>query len=250
MVDAVKKISIILASDSTILAESLTSIFKSTKDLKLFGCAGSVEELGLLITKFSPQVVLVDVSIKSDKFPGLINQATGQETKILVINQDLTPTQTIEALRYGVHGVIGRRTTPDLLCRCVRSVAAGDIWVGRGVTSELVQFLRVQTPSNGNGLSSNPGSETPPAPAAAPENRFGLTKRELQIVNALVEAQTNKDIAETCRISEFTVKHHLTNIFDKLGVYNRVELALFAIHHQLCPSGVRHPLLANEKSGA
>jgi len=249
MVDAVKKISIILASDSPILADSLTSIFKGTKDLKLFGFSSSVEELGQLMTKFSPQVVLVDVSIKSDKFPALINQVAGQETKILVINQDLTPTQTIEALRYGVHGVIGRRTTPDLLCRCVRSVAAGDIWVGRGVTSELVQFLRVQNASNENGTPRNPDTEATQAPAPLPENRFGLTKRELQIVNALVEAQTNKDIAETCRISEFTVKHHLTNIFDKLGVYNRVELALFAIHHQLCPSGVRHPLLANEKSG-
>jgi DNA-binding NarL/FixJ family response regulator len=129
-------------------------------------------------------------------------------------------------------------------------VAAGDIWVGRGVTSELVQFLRVQNSANDNGTPRTPDTETPQAPAAMPENRFGLTKRELQIVNALVEAQTNKDIAETCRISEFTVKHHLTNIFDKLGVYNRVELALFAIHHQLCPSGVRHPLLATEKPGA
>jgi DNA-binding NarL/FixJ family response regulator len=251
MVDAVKKISIILASDSSILADSLTSIFKSTKDIKLVGCAGSVEELGQMMTKLGPQVVLVDVSIKSDKFPGLINQVSGQqETKILVINQDLTPTQTIEALRYGVHGVIGRRTTPDLLCRCVRSVAAGDIWVGRGVTSELVQFLRVQNAANDNAALRNTGTEAPPALSAAAENKFGLTKRELQIVNALVEAQTNKDIAETCRISEFTVKHHLTNIFDKLGVYNRVELALFAIHHQLCPSGTRHPALTAEKPGA
>jgi DNA-binding NarL/FixJ family response regulator len=78
------------------------------------------------------------------------------------------------------------------------------------------------------------------ASSTASAEKFGLTKRELQIVNALVEAQTNKDIAETFGISEYTVKHHLTNIFDKLGVYNRVELALFAINHQICGSVLGH----------
>src|SRR5262249_19702516 len=121
-----------------------------------------------------------------------------------------------------------------MLCKSVRAVNSGDIWVDREVTTELVHFLRIR----------NSPAVTPVAPKAAPaplppatepeENRFGLTKRELQIVQALVEAPTNRDIAETFGISEYTVKHHLTSIFDKLGVYNRVELALFAINHKLC----------------
>ena len=64
--------------------------------------------------------------------------------------------------------------------------------------------------------------------------RLGLTKREVQIIGALVDGQTNKDIATTFGISEYTVKHHLTNVYDKLGVYNRVELVLFAINRGLC----------------
>lgn len=243
MIEAPKKISILLASDFSILSDSLNSIFKSTKDLKLVGCANTTEELTTQIEKFRPQVLLVDIAITSDKFAPFMTQISNGDTKILVINQDLTPTQTIEALRYGAHGVIGRRTPPELLCRCVRSVAAGDIWVGRGVTTELVQFLRgakgTQQDSVRSGDSENPAAT---AASGSSETRFGLTKRELQIVDALVQAQTNKDIAETFGISEYTVKHHLTNIFDKLGVYNRVELALFAINHQLCPSATTpHP---------
>ena len=83
-----------------------------------------------------------------------------------------------------------------------------------------------------NGMSSrnlNGNSEATEADIA----RFGLTPREMQIIGALVDGQTNKDIGVTFGISEYTVKHHLTNVFDKLGVYNRVELVLFAISHHL-----------------
>ena len=236
MIETPKKISILLASDFSILSDSLVSIFKGTKDLKLVGCANSTEELTVQIEKFRPQVLLVDISITNDKFAPFMTQISSGDAKILVINQDLTPTQTIEALRYGAHGVIGRRTPPELLCRCVRSVASGDIWVGRGVTTELVQFLRGRGTQPDSGSSQKGDSDNPTASSGSADTRFGLTKRELQIVDALVQAQTNKDIAETFGISEYTVKHHLTNIFDKLGVYNRVELALFAINHQLCPS--------------
>jgi DNA-binding NarL/FixJ family response regulator len=68
----------------------------------------------------------------------------------------------------------------------------------------------------------------------AETNRFGLTRRETQIIGALVDGQTNKDIAGRFGISECTVKNHLTNVYDKLGVYNRVELVLFAMNQGLC----------------
>jgi len=242
VVESSKKISILLASDYPILSDSLASIFKGTRDLKLVGCALTVEDLILQMNKFRPQVLLVDISIACEKFSTLLSQITDRDTKILVINQDLSPNETIDALRHGAHGVIGRKTTPDLLCRCVRAVASGDIWVGRGVTKELVQFLRTRNSGKESGQFGIGNTENTVG-ASSPgsvEKRFGLTRRELQVINALVEAQTNKDIAVTFGISEYTVKHHLTNIFDKLGVYNRVELALFAINHQICSSGNGH----------
>src|SRR5262249_33774206 len=114
---------------------------------------------------------------------------------------------------------------------------------------KLIDVLRNETPQT-NGVNqavarifqrdrmqneSNSGGSTRAARGSSPsENNFGLTKRELQIVGALVQGQTNKDIAATFGVSEYTLKHHLPNVFDKLGVYSRLELVLFAISHQLC----------------
>jgi len=234
------RISVLLASDFPILSESLLSIFKNTQDIHLVGCASSEDELVQQMEKFRPDVVLVDISITCDKFSALLARIRKSHSKILVINQDLSPAQTIDALRSGADGVIGRGTTATMLCKSVRAVTSGDIWVDREVTTELVHFLRIRNSPEEKAPAPPRATQAPPAsiPAASEsdENRFGLTKRELQIINALVEAQTNRDIAETFGISEYTVKHHLTSIFDKLGVYNRVELALFAINHKLCPA--------------
>jgi DNA-binding NarL/FixJ family response regulator len=191
----------------------------------LLGYAATVEKVLLQMSKLRPQIVLIDDSNVCGKLSDLMPKIADRDPKILVVNETQSPAQTIEALALGAHGVIGRKANPELLCRAIRAVASGDFWVERGVTTELVGLLRYPKP------------ETPVESAA---EHFNLTRRELQIINALVEAQTNKDIAETFGISEFTVKHHLTNVFDKLGVYNRVELALFAIHHRICTSGVAH----------
>jgi DNA-binding NarL/FixJ family response regulator len=93
----------------------------------------------------------------------------------------------------------------------------GQYWVGRDRVADLVTTLRelsISTP--------------PPSP-----NNFGLTPRELEVVAVIVGGYSNRDIAVKLSISEKTVKHHLTNIFEKLGVSNRLELALFALHHSL-----------------
>src|SRR6185436_15942500 len=89
--------------------------------------------------------------------------------------------------------------------------------------------------SNAEGEGDAPATVVQSAGASEVEiARLGLTRREVQIIGALVDGQTNNDIATTFGISEYTVKHHLTNIYDKLGVYNRVELVLFAINRGLC----------------
>jgi DNA-binding NarL/FixJ family response regulator len=114
--------------------------------------------------------------------------------------------------------VVLKETSTELLLKSIRTVVSGQFWVGREAVTDLVKVLRDLVP------------------AAGEESRrkaFGLTPRELEIVSAIVLGYTNKDIARKYSISEDTVKHHLTNIFDKVGVSNRLELALFAIEHRL-----------------
>jgi len=123
----------------------------------------------------------------------------------------------MHALELGARGVIMKDTATQLLLKGIRSVVAGQFWVGRESISDLVQYMR----SN-----AVPASETP-------RKKFGLTARELEVIAELVNGGTNRDIAQKFSISEETVKRHLSNIFDKLGVSNRLELALFAMSHNL-----------------
>jgi DNA-binding NarL/FixJ family response regulator len=92
---------------------------------------------------------------------------------------------------------------------------AGRFWVGHEAVSDLVHYLRDPTSGLGG------------------KSRYGLTPRERQVVAAVADGLTNRDIAQQLSRSEDTIKHHLSNVFDKVGVSNRLELALFAIEHRL-----------------
>jgi DNA-binding NarL/FixJ family response regulator len=107
----------------------------------------------------------------------------------------------------------------QLLFKGIRAVMAGEYWVGHGDIFDLVQSLRAGTSGAGTEAPGNSSSH--------------LSPRELEVVAAIVEGCTNKDIAQKFSLSEQTVKHHLTNIFAKVGVSNRLELALYAVHHNL-----------------
>jgi len=230
-------ISVLLATDFPILRDALQSIIESAEDLKWLGCVEKPEALDSL-GKQKPDLVILDAAFASGSLLPVIAKFREQETKVLLMGGEEDKDQTIEALLHGLNGVIGRKSTPDLICRCIRAVATGEIWVSRQLTSALIDSLRTGTADtssvNQTVARMFQGDRKEPNPASE-QNKFGLTKRELQIIGALIEGQTNKDIASTFGLSEYTVKHHLTNVFDKLGVYNRVELVLFAISHQLCP---------------
>jgi DNA-binding NarL/FixJ family response regulator len=121
---------------------------------------------------------------------------------------------TLQALKLGACGLMQKDSSPDLFLKGIRNVLARECWKGRGsVTSFLAR--------SGNG--------TLPSPVVRTGNHLQLTSRELQIVSAIVDGETNKAIAERLGLSGNTVKHHLTRVFDKLGVGNRLELAVLAL---------------------
>ena len=122
--------------------------------------------------------------------------------------------------QVGARGVVLKESATSMLLKAIRIVMDGGYWVGRESVSDLLQALYSLGP-------------VPERPEALPA--FSLTPREIQIVGLILAAAGNKKIADTLNISEKTVKHHLTNIFEKLGVSNRLELALFAAQHNLLP---------------
>jgi DNA-binding NarL/FixJ family response regulator len=122
----------------------------------------------------------------------------------------------MQALLLGARGVIPKQSTSGLLFKSIRAVMDGELWVSRSMISTLIETLR--------SYSEVENSES---------KSLGLTRRELDIIAAVVKGHVNKDIAQAFHISEHTVKHHLTRVFGKLGVSNRVKLAIYAVQHGL-----------------
>jgi two-component system, NarL family, nitrate/nitrite response regulator NarL len=135
-----------------------------------------------------------------------------------VLTAAIEKPEIVKALQLGAAGVVLKASATQLLFQGIRSVMAGEQWIGAQPVPDLVDALRT----------SDGGPET-----GTGRPRFGLTRRELEVTAAVVGGLTNREIAKRFSLSEDTVKHHLTNIFDKVGASNRLELALFAVHHRL-----------------
>ena len=235
---------ILLASDFPILRDSLKSHFEQVSGIEVVGCASNEAEVISLLQTLDPKLVVLDLNVEWNALCSLLDQIhTTRSVRSLIMSDVLDSSRVIEVLRHGAHGVVPRRTTQELLTKSIYTVLEGGFWVSRAMVADFVHIIREggavgrrSKHSEVDGV--DPGSATTVVqPAGASEveiARLGLTRREVQIIGALVDGQTNKDIASTFGISEYTVKHHLTNIYDKLGVYNRVELVLFAINRGLC----------------
>jgi DNA-binding NarL/FixJ family response regulator len=236
--------SIILASDFPIFRESLKSYLAQESDIEIIGCANSEQEVIPLLHSLEPKLVLLDLNLEWEALCSLLHQIhTTCSVRSLVVSDSLDNNRVTQLVVHGAHGVVQSRSTPKLLTKSIHTVLAGGFWVSRGTVTDFIHLIRESAPAMrvkaSEGKNENPAAATLVNSCERSEAeiaRLGLTRREMQVIGALVDGQTNKDIASTFNISEYTVKHHLTNIYDKLGVYNRVELVLFAINRGLCAS--------------
>src|SRR5213594_3908494 len=234
---------IILASDFPIFRDSLKTYLKQETDIEIVGCANTEQEVVPLLQSLQPKLVVLDLNLEWDALCGLLHQIhTSSSVRSLVMSDGLDSSRVTQLILHGAHGVVPSRTTRELLTKSIHTVLAGGFWVSRATVTDFVALIRESASGMRVKMADakiepadiSPGSAQ--IKSEAEIARLGLTRREMQVIGALVDGQTNKDIAATFNISEYTVKHHLTNIYDKLGVYNRVELVLFAINRGLCIS--------------
>jgi DNA-binding NarL/FixJ family response regulator len=233
-----------LASDFPILRDSLKSHFDQVSGVEVVGCASNETEVVSLLQSLDPKLVVLDLNVDWQALCSLLDQIhTTSTVRSLIMSDALDSGRVIEVLRHGAHGVVPRRTTQELLTKSIYTVLEGGFWVSRAMVADFVHIIRESGVAKRSRIADfeTEGGEGTGATVVQTSGaseveiaRLGLTRREVQIIGALVDGQTNKDIATTFGISEYTVKHHLTNVYDKLGVYNRVELVLFAINRGLC----------------
>ena len=214
-----RKTRILIADDHTIFRDGLRRLLESEPEFQVTGEAGDGVEALQLAHQLKPDILLLDLAMP--RMPGLETlrelSSQGSPVRTILLTAAIEKRQIIEALQMGARGVIMKDAATTLLMKGIRTVMNGQFWVGREAVADMVTYLREKA------------AQQPPPPAKA----YGLTKRELEILSTIVSGLSNKEIAQKVTLSEDTVKHHLTNIFDKVGVSSRLELALFAINHRL-----------------
>ena len=178
------------------------------------------ESVAALAVRTQADVILLDLAMPRQNAIEILRALSALDVPartLLLTSASDDRTQVVQAVKLGAYGVIPQESTPQRLFESIRCVMDGQYWIGKESISDLVRALR--------------NDSSPDGPTK--QKRFGLTPRELEIVTLVVAGYSNPDIAQRFSISGQTVKHHVSNIFDKLGVSNRLELALFAVNHKL-----------------
>jgi DNA-binding NarL/FixJ family response regulator len=211
-----KPISIVIADDHPILRDGLRKLLEAERDFVVIGEASSGEEAMEGARRLSPDLLLLDLMMPGppclDVIRTLTRDAPG--TRTLVLTANIQSGDLVQALQFGARGVVMKEAATQTLLQAIRVVVAGQYWIAPEGVGDLVQSLRTRN-----------------KPAAG--RPFGLTAREMEIVKSVTRGWTNREIAQHLSLSEETVKHHLTKIFSKLNVSNRLELSLFALGQQL-----------------
>lgn len=242
------RISIVVGSDLPHISRHLTACLKSTPELHLVGTATDGAGVLHLVKLHRPTVAIVSLSVRQTVLKVLVSTLDADRVCPVIMSDVLEDQEVMELLQFGLVGLLATSITQEMLRHSVHAVAAGEIWIRRDMIGKLIEQLRGS--STVAPVSPKPPDKNTYRSKLQADNLFSLTHRELQIVQATSEGRTNKEIASTLDISEFTVKHHLAKIFDKLGVYSRLELATFAVHHNLCKHSVIPQLASSVKSAA
>jgi len=218
---------IVIADDHPIVRDGLKKLLLLEDDFEVVGEAGDGREVLEKVQELDPDVLLLDLRMPNlDGLSALqALQQSNKHTRVIVLTASDDKNEFVQAMKLGCSGIVLKQTAPDLIVKSIRKVHAGEIWLDSHTTAAVMRQFQTGPDSSGS-VTGGKGRERSP-----------LSAREREIVALVAQGYKNKEMAEKMFISEQTVKNHLHNIFDKLGVSDRLELALYAIHKGLHLTG-------------
>jgi len=195
---------------------------------EVVGEAGSGEDTVRVVRSARPALLLLDLSMpRMSGLEALRELGTGRDdVRTILLAGTIDRTQLLTAVQLGVHGLLLKDVTTEVLFEAIMCVMAGRYWLGQTLVSDLLETVRPLIESSS---------------AAGGRLTYGLTPRERQVLTMVAAGCSNKEIAGQCGISAQTIKHHLTRMFEKLGVSNRLELAMIATERGLVHAAESEP---------
>lgn len=227
-------IRVILADTQAIFRAGLRKIFALEDDIRVVGQAETVAQTVSAVKKFSADVLIFESALAPNPVEAvadLMRQCS--EIKIVVVTPGSEEELTLELFRRGVPGIVSREVEPELLVECLRKVAAGQTWLDSQGVHWVLEAYRNQN--------SRPAGSRP---------KVQLTPKETLIVSCVTQGMKNKEIAIRVGTTEQVVKNYLRKVYDKLGVADRLELALYCLNHHVIDSSKLPAAPANGHAAA
>jgi DNA-binding NarL/FixJ family response regulator len=218
----IRMIRVVLADDHPIVRDGLKKLLSLEDDIEVVGEASDGHQALALVHTLRPDVVVLDLRMPNMDGLAVLSafQNVTPKPKVIVLTASEDKNEFVQAMKLGCSGIVLKQTAPELIVKSIRKVYGGEIWLDSYTTVAVMRQF------------SNPADLLGVEPGRNRE-RSPLSQREREIVGLVAQGYKNREMAEKMFISEQTVKNHLHNIFDKLGVSDRLELALYAIHKGL-----------------
>jgi len=219
-----ERVRIVIADDHPIFRDGLRKLIESQPEMCVTGESSVGVEVVRLARALKPDILLLDLGLPRRSGLQVLNDLAGLSSPVrtLVLAEAVEESSILEAFYLGAHGIVLKGSPREVLLNSIRSVIAGQYWLDNESVPIVIEALR----------------KFPPSQNGATWGRdYGLTPRELRIVGRVANGSSNRQVGQEFSISERTVKHHLTNVFNKLGISSRLELAVFALEHGLVDKG-------------
>lgn len=210
-------IRLIIADTEPIFRVGIRKVVALEDDIRVVAQTETLPQTLASLNKFPTDVLLFGTMMTPNPADAVTELMKGHDNlKIVLVSPELGEEQTVDFLRRGVRGIVTRSVSPDLLVKCVKKVHQGETWLDNQGVNWVIEAYRAQA-----------------SQLTGPRPKVRLTEKELLIIAGVTQGMKNKDIAQEVGTTEQVVKNYLRKVYDKLGVSDRLELALYCMHHRL-----------------